>query len=159
MAKISPFCDQKAGCLILMGKACHLLDVGIGHIQAVDGLLPTLYPGAEILIGSLCPELLRMVLPGFWGVVPVHADDVLGQLLERLWVGQNDVAPEHGLLSQLLHVAADLADPVHVHLMAAHLIRQGFAPAIDVEALGGKEGQELVNHVIHQGQGILVGHV
>lgn len=55
----------------------------------------------------------------------------------------------HGLLSQLLHMAADFADPVHVHLMATHLIRHGFAPAlaqvkglvpVDVEALGGEEG-------------------
>ena len=52
--------------------------------------------------------------------------------------------------------------------MATHLIRHGFAPAlaqvkglvpIDVEALGGEEGQELVNHAVHQSQGILVGHV
>ena len=151
-----------------MGKARHFLDVCIGKVQAIHGLLPALHTGAEILVCTLGPELLGMILTRCGIVIPIHADDVLRQLLHGFRVSQNDIAPEQGLLPQFLHMAAELADPIHVHLVAAHLVRQGFPTAlaqvkglvsVDVKEPGGEEGQELVHHAVHQLQGIRVCHV
>ena len=128
-------------------------------------MLPTLDAGAEILVGALRPELIGGFLSRLRCVIPIHADDVLGELLQGFRLRQDDVAKEHGLLTLRFHMPANLPNPLDVHPVTAGLICSVFPPAapqvkglisVDVKQMRGEKGQKFVNHPIYQRQGGLV---
>ena len=168
MVKISPVRIQQAGCPALFCVSCHPPDIFIGILVVIHQPGPAADPRAVVKRHSRFRKTFCIFIRHVRLIPPVQKDGILRNLRQEIRIFHNDIAPHHGRTAKGFHIAAQLADILHVGI--AHAFLFTVCPAFsfpkvkglictDIEFIRMKQRTVFGNYLLHHFHGCRIADI